>query len=244
MRALQRVIGILETVAEVREPATASVVAERLSLSLSTTARLMRTLSDEELLERNGAGYTLGTRFLALLSTARQPDTLSEIALPAMQTLRDQTGETVSLHVRRADQRVCVGVAESEQAVRRVVPAGFSVPLHQGATGEVLLAGLTDLELEQYVETLQLSPKHTRELLRRVSSTRAEGWSIGIERWLSGLSGIATGVFRQSELVAAMTVSGPASRWDEAAMRRHLPALLAAAQETARHLGPTTRISG
>ena len=109
------------------------------------------------------------------------------------------------------------------------MPVGFWVPVHQGATGEVLLAGMSTPALDRYVEGLQIDAEQTHELLKRVASARTEGWALGVERWMPGLSGIATGVFWQTEVVGSMTVSGPAARCDEAALRLHLPALLAAA---------------
>ncbi len=244
MRALQRVIGILEAVAELDDPVTASAVADHLELSLSTTARLMRELADEELLERTGSGYTIGTRLLGIVQSARQPHTLAELALPPMQGLRDETGETVSLHVRQFDQRVCIAAAESPQAVRRVVPVGYSVALHTGATGEVLLSNLSDADLDNYLTGLHLSAKARRETRNRVEAARNQGWALGVDRWTKGLSGIVAPVFRQSEVVAAISASGPSERWTRAVMTRHLPALLAAASTISQRVGPMTRTSG
>src|SRR3954454_4908413 len=107
VRALERLISILEAVADDPGSATTTSIASRVGLSLSTTSRLVRELEQEGLVERtyeNGP-YTLGHRFLALARSAIQPANLINSALRVMDELRDSTQETVSLHVRQNDLR-------------------------------------------------------------------------------------------------------------------------------------------
>ena len=65
-----------------------------------------------------------------------------------MEELRDLTQETVSLHIRQRDLRVCIAQVESRRQVRRVVPVGYEVGINVGATGEVLLAGFPAPDLD------------------------------------------------------------------------------------------------
>ena len=52
MRALERLIAILEAVADHSSDATTTSISTRVGLSLSTTARLVRELEQEGLIER------------------------------------------------------------------------------------------------------------------------------------------------------------------------------------------------
>src|SRR5215470_8104426 len=142
MRALERLVAVLETVAAGRGPVSPSAVAGKIGLSLSTTSRLMGELAQEGMLElADGRGrYVLGPRLISLAHAALDGRDLAEVATPLLRDLRELTGETVALHVRRNGDRVCIANAESRHQVRRVVPVGATVPLHTGATGEVLLA--------------------------------------------------------------------------------------------------------
>jgi len=243
MRALERVIGILEAVAEYNNSATASAVAERMDLSLSTTARLMRDMADEAMLERNGNGYRIGTRLLSIIQSAGPSEGLSGLAQPVMQRLRDQTGETVSLHVRRFDQRVCTAVAESGHPIRRVVPVGFVLPLHLGATGDVLMSSLTDEEIITYLAGLYLTSAEENALRGRVADVRKKGYAIAEERWTEGLSGISAAITSQGRTVAVISVSGPASRWDAKAMGQSQGDVMAAATAISERIRPTTRLT-
>jgi DNA-binding IclR family transcriptional regulator len=243
MRALERVIGILEAVADSDDSATASLVAERMDLSLSTTARLMREMAEEAMLERNGNGYSLGTRLLSIVQSAGGSEGLSGLALPVMQRLCEETGETVSLHVRRFDQRVCTAVAESSHPIRRVVPVGFVQPLHLGATGDVLMAGLTEDELTRYLSTLGLTAAKEKSMRNAIATTRKVGYSIAEERWTEGLSGIAAAVMAHGRVVAALSVSGPASRWNTDAMNDARSVILEGAQAISERIRPTTRLT-
>ena len=143
MRALERLIAILEAVADDSVAATTTAISTRVGLSLSTTSRLVKELEQEGLIERSyeNGPFTLGGRFLALARSAIQPASLLNAALPVMEELRDLTQETVSLHIRQRDVRVCIAQVESRRQVRRVVPVGYEVGINVGATGEVLLAG-------------------------------------------------------------------------------------------------------
>src|SRR5262249_55551578 len=150
---------------------------------------LMRDLADYGLLERTDRGYILGTRLVALAHRASDPSNLVEVASPIMRELRDVTGETISLHMRAGDQRICVGEVQSWHQVRRVVPHGFSVPLHLGATGEVLLAGLSETERDAYIRRLQL-PESDKEVLRvRLEEIAVVNWAMKADSYEQGLSG-------------------------------------------------------
>ena len=76
------------------------------------------------------AGSALGPRL-----TGRE---LPVLARPALERLRDATGESVQLYVRRGDRRLCVASLESPHGLRTIVPVGASLPLDVGSAGKVL----------------------------------------------------------------------------------------------------------
>jgi DNA-binding IclR family transcriptional regulator len=234
MRTLDRIVAILNALAERSEPNSATGVAKRTGLSLSTAARLLRNLAEAGLIERAGPNgtYVLGTRLLTLGRAGRE-GTLLEIATPIMGRLRDETGETVSLHRRVDKERVCIAEEQSHQGLRRVVPPGFTVPLHFGATGEVLLAGLADPEIDEYLKTAGFPQKERASLKRRLHHIRELGWTMAVGAWSPGLSGLAAAVRREQTTLAALSVSGPSFRWTRSEMRKHVNRVLEAAHTIA-----------
>jgi DNA-binding IclR family transcriptional regulator len=228
MRALERLIAILEAVADHSSDATTTSIATRVDLSISTTSRLMRELEQEGLIERtyeNGP-YTLGRRFLALARSAIQPASLINAALPVMEELRDLTQETVSLHVRQRDLRVCIAQVESRRQVRRVVPVGFEVGINVGATGEVLLAGFPPPDLASYVDSLGIDTAERAALEVRLEQIRRDGWALTVDLVEDGLSGIAAAVIAGGQTIAALSISGPSARWTVSVMRGSVPDML------------------
>src|ERR671916_30258 len=52
------------------------------------------------------------------------PDVLLTAAEPLLAALRDATGESAQLYLRRADERICVAAAERASGLRDTVPVG------------------------------------------------------------------------------------------------------------------------
>ena len=182
MRILDRITAILEAVADSPDPLPPAVIARTLNLPLPTVSRLTRELASWRYLqvEERSNCYSLGSRSLAWGYAAR-PARLMTTIVPEMERLRDATGETVSLHVRSNDLRVCIAEVQSLELVRRVVPIGLVIPLHFGATGRVLLAFALPDFISTYMAKLGLAPTAERVLLKELELIREQGWSMAIE---------------------------------------------------------------
>lgn len=239
MRALERVVAILEAVAEDRGALTPTAVAGRVGLSLSTVSRLMRQLADEGMLERNGgdSAYTLGARLIAIARAAVEPKELVEASLPEMRALRDACQETVSLHIRRGDHRICIAVVESPRPIRRVVPVGFSLPVHSGATGIALLAGLAPADAEEALRRAALPPRTLRSALRDVAAAREAGYCAASEAVTEGVSAVAAPIVDGEQSAASLSVAGPSYRLDDDAMARFAPIVVESAARITAALG-------
>ena len=238
MQALHRLITILELVAANRAPSGAAEVAVKMGLPLSTVARLMRQLADEGLLHRSSRDgrFTLGPRLYALARAATSQLDIAELARPIMEELRDVTGETTSLHVLRGTQRVCIAEVQSHHELRRVVPAGLPQPLEGTATGEVLLAGSPAPERQAAIDASGLSARERAALEERLERTRAEGYALA-DDWVDGLTGISVAVRDSEVTVAALSVSGPSSRFNREVAMGHLAATREAARLLSARLG-------
>lgn len=231
MRALDRVITLLEAVAANGDPVPTAVIARRVGLSLSTVSRLMRDLADAGLLDREaGTGdYVLGSRLVAMARSGAESSSLLRVALPVMESLRDLTQETVSLHVRNGDNRVCIAEVQSLQPVRRVVPQGLVVQLHCGATGEALLAHVPDNVLEGYLSRITISAEEMRRLRQKLEAIRRKGWEMAVDSVTPGVAGLAAPILAGDTGIASLAVSGPSFRWTETSMSRYVEPLVEAA---------------
>jgi DNA-binding IclR family transcriptional regulator len=126
---LDKAVAVLDAVEG--GPRTLAALVDATGLSRATAHRLAVALEAHHLLARDGAGrFVLGPRLTGL--------DLPALARPALEALRDATGESAQLYVRRGDRRLCVQSLESPHGLRTIVPVGMSLPLDVGSAGKVL----------------------------------------------------------------------------------------------------------
>jgi DNA-binding IclR family transcriptional regulator len=221
MRALDRMLAVAEAVAASEEPARLTDLAARAGLTLPTTSRLLREMVDAGVVAHpNGSrGYVLGTRLVAIARIAADRNSIVDVALPEMEGLRDLTGETVSLHIPRGRQRVCIAEIQSTNEVRRVVPIGLSLPLHVGPTGRVLLAYAAEGDREQYLADADLSPGERKRLSTKLAEVARVGWDLSIDERTPGVGALTAPILARGTAVAALSVSGPSTRWTDSRIR-------------------------
>lgn len=208
-RMLARVASILD--AAEGEPVTASELARRCGLSVSTTHRLALAMVEVGLLRRDSSGvFELGERF--------RRSALAAAALPVLEALRDQTGETVQLWIRAGNDRVCIASADGTQELRAIVDEGSRFPLPAGSAGGILAA--TD--------------EATAQLDR-------DGWVESVGRRTPGLGSVSAPVRANGDVIAAVCLPLPISRVHESPGADLGDQVRAAAHEiTTRIVPPTT----
>src|ERR671931_645212 len=119
--------------------ASLAELVERTKLPRATAHRLAQALEIHRLLVRDQQGrWRPGPRLGELANAA--PDVLLSSAEPMLTALRDATGESAQLYLRRADERICVAAAERASGLRDTVPVGAVLPMTAGSAAQVLLA--------------------------------------------------------------------------------------------------------
>jgi DNA-binding IclR family transcriptional regulator len=156
-------------------------------LPRATAHRLATALESHDLVRRDLDGrFALGFRLAVLGRAAVDSFPLGRVARPALEALRDQTGESVQLFVRDDDRRVCVESLESPHGLRTIVPVGASLPLERGSAGPVLRGDRAVLE---------------------------QGWAQSVGEREAGVASVSAPVFDATgAVIAAISVSGPVER--------------------------------
>ena len=132
---LDKAVAILDAL-ELGARSLAELV-EVTGISRATAHRLALALEVHGLVERDDEGrFTLGSRMAG--------NSLVAAARPALEWLRDETGESVQLYVPRGDVRVCVVSLESPHSLRTIVPVGAMLPMDRGSAAKVLQPGARD----------------------------------------------------------------------------------------------------
>lgn len=130
---------VLDAVAE--RPCSLAELVDATGGSRATCHRLAVALEAHGLLRRDADGrFTLGLRLVGLGRSASERWPMAAAARPALEWLRDTTGESVQLYVRDGDRRLCVDSLDSPHELRTIVTVGARLPLDVGSAGR-LLAG-------------------------------------------------------------------------------------------------------
>jgi len=235
---LDRSVAVLDAVQSGARTFTDIVHAT--GLTRSTAHRLIGGLEAHGFLTRiGGVGYWLGPRLLRLASVAARDLPLRDLARPALEHLAVVTGESAHLFVRSDDLRVCVDAVESANELRATVAPGAELPLTAGSAGKVLMAWAPDADrlLMQAERVTERTPVGER-LERQLHSARRLGWAESAGERQLGVGSVSAPVFDGfGNVVAAVSLSGPAQRLGPRPGRRYAPAVMLAAREIERALG-------
>ncbi|MGY1821009.1 IclR family transcriptional regulator [Geodermatophilus sp. SYSU D00079] len=138
-QTLDRGIRVLEHLAAVGTPQPIADIGQALGLHRSIAYRLLRTLEDHQLVERDAAGhYWLGLGVAGLARGVRTD--LQTAALPRLGELVAELGMTAFVVVRTGDEAVTVTSVEPQDTTAHVVyRPGTRHPVGRGAPGLALL---------------------------------------------------------------------------------------------------------
>jgi DNA-binding IclR family transcriptional regulator len=113
IQVIERMMQLLDVLSQHATPATLKQLAQATQLHPSTAHRILGVMVDNRLVDRIEPGmYRLGIRLVELGSLVKSRISVRQEALPYMQALHQQLGETVNLSVRRDDEDTPQRVAE------------------------------------------------------------------------------------------------------------------------------------
>ncbi|AJE42972.1 IclR family transcriptional regulator [Streptomyces nodosus] len=225
------------TILQMEGGATVSQIAERLGVARSTAHRILAMLvyrdfavQDEDRLYRAGPVLELAAHSQSLVSRLRTA------ALPHLHRVVDLLDETANLTVRTGDTARFIASVECRQALRVGSREGMVFPAHRTTGGLLLLAGLSDEELDEVyaAERYRDRPADRPDLARlraELKKLRRNGFAVNKERSERGL--IAVGVpvrDRDGTALAGLSVSMPGVRYDPHRLQSLVTALSAAAR--------------
>jgi DNA-binding IclR family transcriptional regulator len=226
--------------------ATAAELAGLIGEPRSSVYRLLASLQRHEMVEpgpRRGT-FQLGIRLLRLGSAVIARFNERQAALPAMERLHEETGETIFLCIRRDFEAVCIERIEGERVQSLALRLGGSLPLHVGAAPTVLLAWQPEAFWQEYVK--QVKPKDLftgkrltlAELTAHLQEIRERGLSVSDEDVTPGIAALGAPVLDyQGEIRASLSLSGTKPAILDGAAERMMRLTREAAMEASEALG-------
>ncbi len=227
-----------------------SELSRRLGLHKNNVFRLLATLELGGYVEqsRTNDEYRLGVRCLELGRAYSRSHSLVERARPVLTDLVAELGETAHLGVLRDHQVVHLDGIEPRRLLVTASRVGQRLPVHCSALGKVLVGCADPSVRKSYYENVVTSGLEAvtpdtvvdgaklNDLFRTVGG---QGYALDLGECEVGLNCIAAPVYGGSgEVVAALSVSGPAVRLSEDVLfSKVLPVLTAAARRLSDSLG-------
>jgi DNA-binding IclR family transcriptional regulator len=210
-QVLERTFAILERFDEEHPEWSTTELARSLGLPIPTVHRILMALRRRGYVTQHEETkrFRLGVAALQLGDRARVAVDLRAVALPVLQSLTADTGETSLLTVLTPDRQrgVCLERVESAQPLRLSVTPGRQLPLHAGASQKVLLAYLPDDDAERVIDAglehlCVATITDPQSLRRELARIRRRGWASSYEETNVGVWGVAVPVLQADGTIA------------------------------------------
>lgn len=236
---------MLEALAATDDGATLSALAATMALPMPTVHRLLATLAHQGFVETgaNGAwrigvnAFRTGSAFLGHRNLVAQ-------ALPRLDALMRQSGETANLAVIDAGEAVFVAQSPCRELMRMSAKLGARAPLHASGVGKAMLAGMDDdacafaLGARPMAKFTAQTIVTAERLHEDLASARRRGYAIDDEEHALGLRCVAAAIYDESARPwAALSLAGPTSRLTASRVEQLGPHVGNAARDITRALG-------
>jgi IclR family KDG regulon transcriptional repressor len=223
VRSLQKGIDILKLFGKEMPLLSVEEIARATDISLPTAYRFVATLKRNGLVERDPSTgrYMLGLRILELGKGVFRKVELETVAAPLLKRLAVESGETVQLTKRHADYGICIDVEESPSALRVAPEKGNMLPLHAGASVQVILAFLPEKERDrissgELKKITDYTIINSQVLQKRLACIQKEGFALTSSEVYLGSVGLAAPIFNgDNRAIASVAISGPSQRMDQ-----------------------------
>jgi len=221
IQVLDRMMMLLDILAEETDPVSLKKLAEKAGLHPSTAHRILNDLVSGRYVERVDSGmYCLGMRLLELGHQVKRRLNLQDAAFDPMRMLHRITGQTINLSIRQGDEIVYIDRSYSERSGMQVVRAiGGRAPLHLTSTGKLFLAADDARVVRAYAQRTGLkgstatSLTTLQELEHELDQVRQLGYARDNEELELGVRCIAAGIYDDGgRLVAGLSISAPANQ--------------------------------
>lgn len=239
MTSLARGLAVVKAFSDLRRAMTIAQLSHKTGIPRAAVRRCLYTLKQLGYADSEANNFYLKPKILSLGYSYLSSTPLTIAAQPCLNQLSRMLNETSSLAVLESDEVLFISRSQTSRVLSVALSAGSRLPAYCTSLGRVLLAGLSDAELDGYFARVKLvaytdrtvvSEAQLREILADV---RHKGYSVVEEELEIGLRSIAVPVRGASgATMAALNVGAQATRITRTQVEQtFLPALLNAASE-------------
>lgn len=241
---LRNACRILKALGRQPDGLKAADLARDLKIPVTTTLRIMTTLSLEGLARKVDGRFELGPVLIQLGNAALAGTEIRDLALPLLQKLTALTDETAHIAIPCDDRALIVAVQDSPHPLRAASRPGFLAELHCSSTGKVFLAFV---HRERIAELVAENPPTKRTPLtqttvaairKEADLTRKRGFSVDNEEFNPGVRCLAAPVYGSTgQVIAAIGITAATVRFTEARVPEIATKVRGVAAELSRLMG-------
>jgi len=249
IKSIDKVLDLLEFLSLNEQETSITKISKELHMGLSTVHRILTTLKSRGYVIQNQqtAKYRLGIKLFELGCAVQSTKRLVEITKPYLKQLSQSTNETANLAILEGKEVIYLDTIESPEILRTEIMAGTRTPAHCTALGKVLLASISDGEFQSLYKSDELPSSLTsksisslEELKNHLKKVKEQGYAVDREEYKIGINCIGVPIFgRNGEAIAAISITGPASRFTLNEMGKVKSKLIAISKEISNQLYTT-----
>jgi IclR family transcriptional regulator, KDG regulon repressor len=222
VQVLIKAFDILELVAQRKgQPISLTEISEELQINQATAANIINTIVSKDYLEHIGKkkGYRLGSASYRLTNAVAYEQELINAAKDPMERLTAKLNETCILGILQNQKRFIIHVVNSNQDIQVQIRSERNV--YETASGRLLLAYITEKELERFLQTNGLPSEDlwleatTYEGLKEALRNIREVGLARTHRLMAHLKGFAVPIFNNNKVIAGLSVFVPEYRCSE-----------------------------
>lgn len=240
IQSLERGLAAIRAFTDDKTALSVTEVAERANVSRAAARRILFTLKSLGYVgvTENGL-YRLEPTVLSLGYAYISSQELPEVARPYMETVANELSGSSSLGVLRGTDVTFIARVRAPGYRTTTFPVGTSVPAHLTAMGRVLLADLTDEEIDAHLDRAHAEPfteltLTSREALREViREARETGYALVDQELTAGVRALAVPIRMHSgqpaEAGLNIAIADP-NATPSGLLETHLPILRRAAE--------------
>ena len=220
IQVIHRAVDIIEYIAEdINKPKLMGNIALELDLNTATCANIIKTLVSRGLLKKaeNEKGYLIGDRLSEISQGTLGFKELIKKADEVLESIMEKLNENCLIAILKNDKRQVILNKQSKQLIQATTPTEKLA--YDSSTGRLLIAFLSDKEIQQYLKKYGLPDKKVWSnaasrigFFEQIDAIRKLGYAL-IEDTVQ-VVGVAVPIYDNDKVVASFSIYMPAFRFD------------------------------
>jgi len=243
-----RLLVILEYLASQSFPVRLQDISMELNIPQPTVLRYLNTLINQNYTYKDPytLRYSLTWRVCRLSHQVMSHSGLREIVSPFLRELAQTFNGGACLVTQQDDGLLYLDVVDYPlHTLSTLQRIGKSAPMHTTGSGKILLAGLSDNQVERIIERTGLAPMTANTitelpvLLTQLQEIRKVGYAMDDEECEEGIRCVSAPLYDYTDtLIAAISVFGTVDNISDQCVEQELvPTIKSIAQRISSHLG-------